>query len=556
MYIILYLFTIIKFQVHRSYGDLIMDGDINGSHPRTQSDFYQELYQKYPHAFRRRLEAREAGRRLFNNKPQVRFKDELEVLDDSYGNSWNTDRSAPELHQTNWDKEVGHYFRHKSCSRDCITSLEPSECSGSVLSVSQRLRLNSQNLNKLLYESSPLKKYQQKELVQYDSGTENEQSLQEYMLEKSKERSRNRKKQRIIIQRKLSKSENGESNKENDLRSRRWMSKSASPTAQHRLRYSLLAEPQPKRDHGIDDLIADSDLKIDTVLEKISLKMVSPDSPPDSAIDVETPSVQSLVTMETQKNKKFNKPLSVQEELPNITSGANNDGVDGIESSPGSTASACMRKNTENQMETERHESLTCNDLNDDVQPIELATADADILEGQAVTTNAKSTQQINDKPPGIVNQGICLEIRENVGVSPGLLQVCTADMGYNKDNEEHCDLKKVVSDSKGLDNCVQSGVNSDQDSDSKNQDAVHLNVKPCCLDNLDNKAELERDVIQKEVLTETQQVHSETNDIQEKVIDNADDEEEINIDKTITMDIKVVNGSKQHPKSRGKHAI
>ena len=560
-----------------------MEVDLHSSHPRLQTDFYQELYKKYPHAFRRRLEARDAGRRLFNNKPQVRFNDEVEVSDDAYRmNSWSMDESPPGRHLTNWDREVGHYFQHRSPTRDCITSLEPSDCSGSVLSVSQRLRLNSQNLNKLLNErSSPLRKYRQKELVQYDSGTDNEQTLQDYMIEKSKERSRNRKKQRIIIQRKLNGSENGTviSSRGNDLLSRRWMSKSASPTGRHRLQYSLpiTTQSKPHRDNdlNIDDLLSDSDLKIDTLLEKISMKVVSPDSPPDSAIDVETPSVQSMVAMEMKNSKMSEK--SVQENLLNEKSNG-----EGIESSPGSSASACGRKSTSRQIETENCESLNCYSRNEGERLVEMMTAVVGRLETPAGTSKTHSTQQINKvsyETSGKLTQetdvtsSVLKEIKENVSiVSTGLLQVCKAgdSMGYTNKSNQKCNDNNGVCESQQ--EYIESPVVSEQSSDSESQKTVQSNSKEfrSTSEHLDDgKVPLESHIVQrqKDLVKQSEKQEncgkceisgkcgeSDTEELQEQIMINynADDEE----DEKVAMDTGMVNNCRQKHKSKGELTI
>lgn len=529
--------------MHKSQGDLRMDSEVHGSFSHLQTDYYQELYRKYPHAFRKRLEAREAGRRLFNqSKPQVRFRDEIEVSDyyedDPYESL--TDRPI-----TNWDKEVGHYFRHKSLSRDCITSIEPSECSGSMLSVTQRLRINSDNLNKLLYESSPLKRYQKKkETVQYDSGTENEQTLQDYMLEKSKERSRHRKKQRVIIQRKLntqqnSDNKNGEGNKENSIRTRRWLSKSASPTAKNRSHLSLSTVPQTKcnQNGNVNDLLAESDLKIDTLLEKISLKMVSPDSPPDSAIDIETPSVQSLVALENQKGSKLNTDPAC-EELPNLV--VKEDMTDALESSPGSTASACVRKNSNKQNDQEKNESLPSNEFNHNLGTQCEETAGEIFIEPQAVAINTQTTQEINEisKTAGNLMLENCKTISENDNTGPGLLQLCSDEMGFVNDDIEKCSVPN-------------GGVNVNvkvEASESDNQEVTD-NTESQNQTVLENKSSTGDQSI-KHNLKDSEHNTEDINDSGENLSYQGDDEGDI--EEMIVMDTRTTNECQQKQKSKG----
>lgn len=418
-------------------------------HPRLQSEFYQELYQKYPHAFRRRRESREAGRKLFNSRLHVRFKDDAEFCDEDHVSSGSLGNLHSNTHLTNWDREVGHYMKHKSRSRECITSVEPSECSGSVLSVTQRLRLNSQSLNKLLNSDSPLRKHFDREHVQYDSGTENEQSLQDYMLEKSKERSRHRKKQRrIIIQRNVSKkgSVDKEINKENEYNSRRWISKSVSPTRRHLIEYSL---PHTYNKHegyqvNVESLIANSDLKIDTLLGKISAKMSSPESPPDSAIDVDTPSVQSLVGTDTKggNSGKSDSDLPV---LNGQETGSFDCQHEHTESSPGRSASAhsstqsantCNDDIIQNPASNESSET-GCDDGNEDVLSTEVTTAET--KSDEILSKEEEEMNKIVEKYES--SENLCQSDKPD-----GLLQLYTEDMGCN--NVESSETAEKLSDS------------------------------------------------------------------------------------------------------------
>ena len=248
-----------------------------------------------------RRNAKEVGRKLFNSRLHVRFEDEEKHLDKRSRSDMNLHKNNHQL--TNWDREVGPYMRKNS--RECFTSADQSECSGSVLSLKQRLHINSVTLNKLLHEKSPLRKKFERDRAADDSGTENEQTLEEYFLDKSRQRSHNRVKHRRILQRRLtSNMPENSTEQERTTAYRRWISKSVSPS--RRNMYSLPVQ-HDKSNSGhshdnIDSVMKNTDLKIDTLLEKISSKLSGPESPPDSAIDIDTPSVQSFVTSDKVMN--------------------------------------------------------------------------------------------------------------------------------------------------------------------------------------------------------------------------------------------------------------
>lgn len=457
------------------------------SHPRMQTDFYEDLYQKYPKAFRRRLEAREAGRRLFNSRPHVRFKDEFDISDDNVS-VVNQGSSISNTHLTNWDREVGYYLRHKSRLRECVTSVEPSECSGSVLSVTQRLRLNSQSLNKLLNDESPLKRHVERDLVQYDSGTENEQTLQEYILEKSKERSRHRKQQRrIIIQRKIHKGNNGlsDSNKENEFKDKRWLSRSASPPRRHFITYSLPHADVSKSRHenhhvDIESLIADSDLKIDTLLEKISAKMSSSNSPPDSAIDIDTPSVQSFVTADKWGNSGQSGIVLV--ELPSLNGEQTVSGENFVdaetESSPGSSASVCVSKNSAKKSSNHNLvQNMVISDnsmqVRDDFKRNDSLNGDVNDQPGRIAGEDDTEIDEINK----IVEKYASSEnLDQNTGA--GLLQLYTVGIGYD-DVVSDDTLDRIGGNIKNhcgkIDNEIKVDNMSSQNSTSSQNDDVKL---------------------------------------------------------------------------------
>ena len=280
--------------MHRSVGDLTLDNDLQLTHPRLTSKFYQELYKKYPRAFQRKREARDAGRKLFNPKPHVKFEDEL--VDDMSLKSYRSERPT-----TNWDREVGHY--KNSRSRDCYTSLEPSE-SGSVLSVKERLHLNSRTLNRLLNENSPLRRRFAEESNQA-SGHTDENSVRDALLSN---RTRLRFRQRKVLQRKVDNKQNGAVNGHLDE-----LRKPPSLSAQYARRAKTVSPTNSNHKHvDVEALLANADLEISTLLESLGAKMSGPESPPDSAIDVDTPSLRSLATTERGSNSDL--PLSIPHE--------------------------------------------------------------------------------------------------------------------------------------------------------------------------------------------------------------------------------------------------
>ena len=302
---------IILLQVHRSLGDLSSKSDYQRNHPRLASTFYQDLYRKYPRAFQRKQEAREAGRKLFNPRPHVRFEDDY---DDMSLKSARSERPT-----TNWDREVGHYKNVRS--RQCFTSAEPSE-TGSVLSVKERLHLNSQTLQRLLNEKSPLRKRFTKDSnghLQYDSGTENESTGRDTSLSN---RTRLRFRHRKVLQRKVDNNQNGAiEGRLSELR------KPKSYSREYTRRARTVSPTNSKHRHvDVESLIANADLEINTLLEKFTMKMGSPDSPPDSAIDVDTPSVRSLAIVDRGSN------LDLRYSNPKESSTLQNYDKDGVES--------------------------------------------------------------------------------------------------------------------------------------------------------------------------------------------------------------------------------
>ena len=278
-------------QAHRSHADLRsgMSTPTSAMLSHYHGDFYQELYARYPQAFRRRLEARENGRQLFNARNEI--KGQRHGLNNSYkgqgqsylGQGHSSGSLSARVFSTD-DVNRDHFYtmqgqRSRSKSGDHVTFADE-ESDLSNLTVKQRLRLNTQHLNKLLNEQSPFLKRHNIERLDSDDELGKEQTLRDYMLERNKERSRHRKKhQRIILQRKIAKCESSE-NKENDFVHRRWISKSVSPVSRHRPGFKApeLELAQDSHHVDVDALLADSDLKIDTLLDKITVGMMSPNA--------------------------------------------------------------------------------------------------------------------------------------------------------------------------------------------------------------------------------------------------------------------------------------
>ncbi|KAL5011683.1 hypothetical protein ScPMuIL_010234 [Solemya velum] len=120
------------------------------------SEPYKSVYQKYPHAFNhlRHRGPPHKSRRIFDSGLRVHLQADAMFSDD---------RSiCSEMPLSAWDKEVAdimasNYRMHKE--RDCLTSPTPSLCSNfSTLSLKERLNLNKQTLNDLLSKEIPFRR--------------------------------------------------------------------------------------------------------------------------------------------------------------------------------------------------------------------------------------------------------------------------------------------------------------------------------------------------------------------------------------------------------------
>lgn len=124
------------------------------------SEPYRSVYQKYPHAFkhlRHHHELSHKSRKIFDSGLRVHLQANATFSDN---------RSiCSDMPLSVWDKEVAdimvaNYRMHKG--RDCLTSPTPSLCSNfSTLSLKERLKLNKETLNDLLSREIPFKRQDQ-----------------------------------------------------------------------------------------------------------------------------------------------------------------------------------------------------------------------------------------------------------------------------------------------------------------------------------------------------------------------------------------------------------
>lgn len=95
-----------------------------GSHDENgmNSDYFQCLYNRYPHSFHRKTlnDSRRPSRRMFNSGLHVHFDDEVHYDDDARS------ISSERMHVTKWDREMEKIFGHHRHPRSCLTSPTPS----------------------------------------------------------------------------------------------------------------------------------------------------------------------------------------------------------------------------------------------------------------------------------------------------------------------------------------------------------------------------------------------------------------------------------------------
>ncbi|KAH3791195.1 uncharacterized protein LOC127838814 [Dreissena polymorpha] len=445
--------------VHGSYGDL----STSPMDLKLGRDLCHELYKRYPHAFARRLKAREGGQKLLNARNHVWFQENTSRSNPSSA------RSVGEIDSKSGhasrDVELHYYARPRSrLSEDALRLTSQTHgIYDPPLTVTQKLKQNSQNLNALLNENSPLNPFNNKYHtdLQHDTSTD----LQEYMIERGKERSRHRQKhKRIIIQRKINGSDEG--NKENKSKARRWVSKSASPTSRNRQQYSLPKSPL-NEGHlvNIDTLLAESDLKIDSVLERITRQMVSPDFPAKSSNEKGDDSMEWL---ETSKIAEVNY-------LPSLLKGTNSRCESpAIDSSPGSSASTCNRKHSDRQ--TSQKVTNTSAVSDSDTDEAQTRHPDPDVTRPSAVAAAVTSDyevelkiNEINDIKHRFVSNSEHINSEDTTAV-PGILKVCfdPLEVDLPKCESEgidftHRDCETVIHENQSVAECSQGAYNCDK---------------------------------------------------------------------------------------------
>ncbi|KAK3588508.1 hypothetical protein CHS0354_022982 [Potamilus streckersoni] len=276
----------------RSVGDLTANPPFTESHTRLNSEFCMNLYKRYPRIFQKQL-ARSVGRKVFNPSTRATFKEEEGFDDKQSISSARSGKSEQPL--TNWDCEVGEYFRHKLASHESLTSPALSEYSQtSGLSIKHRLQQNSEKLRQLLNERPLLPREKALSDLGLQKGEHND-SHNRHLSSLKDEKSRSCSNDRRIRQKRYQPNQkdfdNLRTNLEitalkNNLKTSNWLPNQSSN--QHSELYSY---------HDVEDSqMSDTDFEAGMQRENLRMLLVNPDSPPDSAIDVDTPSVRSLVS--------------------------------------------------------------------------------------------------------------------------------------------------------------------------------------------------------------------------------------------------------------------
>ncbi|XP_061184107.1 uncharacterized protein LOC133192174 isoform X2 [Saccostrea echinata] len=207
------------------------------------SEYLQNLYKKYPHTFQRRnpKDSRRPSRQMFNSRLHVHFDDEVHYDDDV--RSVSSERPAV----TKYDREMERIFGHHRHPRSCLTSPTPSLILDSTERHREHVRLPPKTKSYTLPNrpmhhegngevSGPLK-FQRASQSESDYGSDRIKLL-ELELER----------------------------KEKQIQS-----------------YRRRLEFQQHIPHSTNGTLSDSS----------HWRVLSPDSPPDSAIDVDSSSVQS-----------------------------------------------------------------------------------------------------------------------------------------------------------------------------------------------------------------------------------------------------------------------
>ncbi|XP_021365535.1 uncharacterized protein LOC110458247 isoform X2 [Mizuhopecten yessoensis] len=267
--------------------------DICSKYPRLQnSNFYQNLHKKYPQAFQRRLSAeaktRRPSRRLFNSGLHVQFQDDVYDSEDTRSVCSERPMSGLERDLSDFLSYGNHQY-----DRDCKTSPTPSMMSDRT--VKERLNATSDRLYHLLYNGVPQSHYRNS----YDPG----------LTPRSEVTPRARRSRTSSVS--------------SDLHGFDDLDHLSSP--RHLDPYhSILNASRLAQEEQIQSLQRELELKdrqLRTYRQKLDLdtqsmhssgskhsedldssytRVISPDSPPDSAIDVDSSSIQSVISMDTR----------------------------------------------------------------------------------------------------------------------------------------------------------------------------------------------------------------------------------------------------------------
>ncbi|XP_069120769.1 uncharacterized protein [Argopecten irradians] len=266
--------------------------DISSKYPRLQnSNFYQNLHKKYPQAFQRRLPSEtktRRPRRLFNSGLRALPQDEAYDFDDT--RSVCSERPMSTLEH---DLREFLSYSNPQYDRDCRTSPTPSMMSD--LTVKERLNATSDRLYHLLYNGVPQGRYRNS----YDPG----------LTPRSEVTPRARRSRTSSVSSDL----HGFDDLDNLSTPRHldpYHSLLDSSSMSHEEHIRSLQRELEHKDRQLRTYRQKFDLdvagrpnnssKLSQDLDSSYTRVISPDSPPDSAIDVDSSSVQSVISMDTR----------------------------------------------------------------------------------------------------------------------------------------------------------------------------------------------------------------------------------------------------------------
>ncbi|XP_060078006.1 uncharacterized protein LOC132557528 [Ylistrum balloti] len=266
--------------------------DICTKYPRLQnSNFYQNLHKKYPQAFQRRLMSETKARRprrLFNSGLPVEFHGDIYDSDD-------TRSVCSERPMSSLEHDLRGFLSYGDLQqdRDCRTSPTPSMMSD--LTVKERLNATSDRLYHLLYNGLPQSHYRSS----YDPG----------LTPRSE----------VTPRARMSRT----SSVSSDMHGFDDLDNLSSP--RHLDPYHRILDSndlsQEEQIRSLQQQLEHKDRQLRTYRQKLNLetagmhntgskhpenlessypRVISPDSPSDSAIDVESSSAQSVVSMDTR----------------------------------------------------------------------------------------------------------------------------------------------------------------------------------------------------------------------------------------------------------------